>query len=198
MALSKTVIISNAISLLGHAPIITLDQPDDLTVSAEQAYDLLLPGALSANPWRFAVQIQQLSKSIEVPPTNTGWQSIYLLPADFLKTIRMHPQSYQYEFFESKKIYTNFSGDVAMEYVFEPDVSLLPPHFTNYFVYEIAAYLALSNAQRPDYYRALEQRRITALATAAAIDAQNRPQSPLASSPVLNNRHLGGLISNFD
>ena len=31
MALSKTVIISNALSLLGHAPIQELDEPDDLT-----------------------------------------------------------------------------------------------------------------------------------------------------------------------
>ncbi len=41
MAYTKTSIISLAVQILGHKPIITLDNADDLVISAEQAFDIL-------------------------------------------------------------------------------------------------------------------------------------------------------------
>lgn len=195
MANSKVAIISNAICLLGHKPIITLDNADDLTVSAEQAYDLLLPAVLSVGNWRFSVQIAQLSKSVEVPPNTSPWTAIYLLPAGYLKNVRLYPQNYNYEIYESNKIYCNWSGDVFMEYQFVPEVSQFTPSFTAYFIYEIAAYLCLSNAQNPSYYSVIEGRRQTALAMAAAADAQNRPNFSQVVFPVLSNREIGGVTN---
>ncbi len=192
MSITKTTIISNAISQLGHKPIQTLDNADDLVVSAEQAFDMLLPAVLSQSDWRFATQIAQLSKSVETPPTNTRWTTIYLLPANFLKNIRLYPHNYDYDIYENKKIYTNWTGIVHMEYVFEPDISKLTPSFVHYFTYEIAAYLALSNAQKTDFYSALEGKRSQALAMAAALDAQNRPNYSQATFPVLSNRNNFG------
>lgn len=196
MAQTKTLLISNAVCLLGHSPVVTLDDADDLVVSAEQAYNLLLPGVLSRNNWRFATQIQQLSESVETPPD--PWETIYLLPAGYLKLIRLYPQTYNYDIFENKKLYAKFSGEVYMEYIFEPDVSLLPPRFTEYFVYEIASYLALSNAQRPDYQQVLEQRRKEAFAMAAASEAQNRPQFSQATFPVLQKRFVSDIDNSTD
>jgi hypothetical protein len=65
---SKVNIISNAICMLGHAPIVSLTNQDSMVTAAEQAFDFLLPAVLSSNNWRFSCQIQQLSQSIEVPP----------------------------------------------------------------------------------------------------------------------------------
>jgi hypothetical protein len=192
--LSKTGIISNAVTLLGHKPIQTLDNADSLVVSAEQAYDLLLPSVLAGSNWRFAVQIQQLSLSVDTPVGNK-YKYIYELPADFIKTIRVEPNIYDWEIYENNKIYTNWNGEWFMEYVFLPDVTRMPMYFKNYFVYEIAAYLALSNAQRPDYYAPLEQRRVTEQARAAAADAQNRPNTSLVNIPVLAKREVAP--SNF-
>ena len=194
MAQSKASIVSNAITLLGHAPIVSLEGGDQLVVCAEQAFDLLLPGVLAQNNWRFATQIQQLSESVEVPPT--PWQTIYLLPAGWLKTIRTYPNYYVWDIYENSKIYAQYQGVWYMEYVFVPDVSKLPAHFVHYFVYEIAAYLALSSAQRPDFYAPLEAKRVAAFAMCAAVEAQNRPQFSQATFPVLNNRMLGTIISN--
>jgi len=194
MAQSKVNMISNAIALLGHAPISSLTNGDQMVVAAEQAFDMLLPAILAQNNWRFATQIQQLSESVEVPPI--PWQTIYLLPAGWLKTIRVYPNIYVWDIYENSKVYAQYSGEWFMEYVFQPDISKLPPHFVQYFVYEIAAYLALSSAQRPDFYAPLEAKRTTAYAMCAAVEAQNRPQFTQATFPVLNNRMLGTIIGN--
>lgn len=194
MATSKVSIVSNAISQLGHAPIVSFDGGDQMVVAAEQAFDMLYPGVLAQNNWRFACQIQQLSESIEVPPE--PWFAIYLLPADWLKTIRVYPNNYVWEIYENSKIYAQFQGKFFMEYIFQPDISKLPAHFVQYFVYEIAAYLALSSAQRADYYDRIEAKRKEAFAMCAAVEAQNRPQFTQATFPVLDNRQLGTIIGN--
>ena len=194
MAQSKVSIISNAITLLGHAPITSLTNGDNMVVAAEQAFDMLLPGTLSTNNWRFATQIQQLSESVETAPE--PWKTIYLLPAGWLKTLRVYPNVYVWDIYENSKIYAQYQGEWYMEYIFMPDVSKLPAHFVQYFCYEIAAYLALSNAQKPEYYDRLEAKRTTSFAMCAAIEAQNRPQFTQATFPVLNNRYLGGIIGN--
>lgn len=195
MAQTKVTIISNAITLLGHTPIVSLDAGDSMVVSAEQAYDLLLPSVLSSNNWRFAVTSQQLSQSIETAPF--PWKTVYLLPANWLKTIRVIPNIYVWDIYENSKIYAQYSGVWYMDYVFQPDLTqLLPAHFATYFVYEIAAYLALSSAQRPDLYAPLEAKRIAAFGMCAAIEAQNRPNFSLATFPAIKQRNIGTIIGN--
>lgn len=182
--------------LLGHKPIITLDNPDDLTIAAEQSFDILLPSVLSTGNWRFSMQIQQLSLSPIIPPKDTNWQNVYYLPAGYLKNIRIIPNNYVYEIYSGGLIYCNWGTltPVFMEFAFLPALSQIPMVFINYFIYEIAAFLALSNAQKADYYQVLEQKRITQLAIAAATDAQNRPQFSQVDIPVLNRRNITGII----
>ena len=196
MAYSKTTIVSLAVMLLGHKPIQTLDNADDLVTSAEQAFDILLPSVLSTCNWRFAIQIQQLSLSPEVPPLLTNFQNIYYLPAGYLKNIRIIPNNYVYEIYTNSQIWCNWGTETAvfMEYAFLPPISQLPASFVHYFIYEIAAFLALSSAQKPDYYQTLEAKRISQLAVAAAADAQNRPQSSQVDIPMLNRRNITGII----
>lgn len=198
MALTKPVIISNALAQLGHKPIQTLDNPDELTVAAEQAYDMLLPSVLSSGNWRFAVQIAQLSRLVETPPSGSPWTTVYQLPSGYLSNIRVYPQNYAYEIYNNNRIYSNWYGDIWMEYTYLVDPAHLPAHFVNYFVYEIAAYLALSNAQKPEFYSVLEQKRITQLAMASATDAKNRPNFSQVDFPVLSNRYIGGVIGNVN
>jgi hypothetical protein len=182
--------------LLGHKPIITLDNADDLVISASQAFDVLLPSVLSTGNWRFSMQIQQLSLSPIIPPTQIGWTNVYYLPSGFLKNIRVIPQNYVYEIYAGGLIYTNWGTQtpIYMEYAFLPDVSQLPQYFINYFIYEIASFLALSSAQKPDFYSVLEAKRIYQLAVAAATDAQNRPQFSQVDIPMLNKRNITGVI----
>ena len=136
MAYSKTSIISLAVTLLGHSPIQTLDNQDDLVTVAEQAFDMLLPSILSTGNWRFAIQIQQLVLSTEIPPLQTNWQNIYLLPAGYLKNIRIIPQNYNYEIYTNNQIWCNWGtmSPVFMEFAYLPPLNQLPDYFVNYFI----------------------------------------------------------------
>lgn len=182
--------------LLGHKPIITLDNADDLVIAAEQAFDILLPSVLGTGNWRFAIQIQQLVLSSQVPPPQTNFNQIYLLPAGYLKNVRIIPQNYVYEIYSNSQIWCNWGvqSPVYMEYAYLPAIASIPAIFVNYFIYEIATFLALANAQKPDYFAALEAKRVSQWAVAAASDAANRPQSNQVNIPVLDKRNITGVI----
>lgn len=194
MAITKTQIISLAVMELGHAAVQSLIDGDDMVVAAEQFFDMKLPAVLAAGNWRFATQIQTLSQSAITPPY--PWQYAYLLPAGFLKMLRIFPNIYDWDIYTNQFIYTTFNGTIQMEYTFQPDVSMLPNYFADYFVYEISAALALSTAQNTQFYSALEAKRIQMQALANAIDSQNRPNFSQTSIPMLNQRYIGGYIGN--
>lgn len=189
MAMTKTKIIQNIMSVLGHKPVIDLDNPNELVVAIELAYDLLVPAAFEGGSWRFATQIAQLSKLTEEPPV--FWKSVFLLPAGFLKLIRVHPQNYSFELFENKRLYTMWDGgEYFMEYIFQPDPSLWPSEFCMYIVYHIADFLALANAQKPEYVPVIKQNALQYKNQALASDNQNRPQNSQVDFPVLSQRHV--------
>lgn len=196
MAYTKTSIISLAVMLLGHKPIQTLDDADDMVIAAEQAFDILLPSVLGTGNWRFSMQIQQLTLSTEIPPPQTNWTQIYLLPPGYLKNIRIIPENYVYEIYSNNQIWCNWGTEspVFMEYAYLPNVATLTATFVNYFIYEIACFLCLSSAQKPDYFTALVAQKNMQWAIAAASDAQNRPQFTEWDIPMLSKRNITGII----
>lgn len=196
MAYSKTSIISLAVQIMGHKPIQTLDNADDMVIAAEQAFDILLPSVLGTGNWRFSMKIEQLVLSTQVPPIQTGWQNIYLLPAGYLKNIRIIPQNYNYEIYSNNQIWCNWGSQspVFMEFAYLPEIAQLPATFVNYFIYEIAGMLCLASAQKPEYYAAVMKQKDIQWAIAAAADSQNRPQFIEWEIPMLVNRQVTGII----
>jgi len=188
MSLTRVQIISAALMQLGHKPISSLSGGDQLVVAADQIYDVKITSVLSRSNWRFATQIQQLPVLAETPPSQ--WETTYGLPAGFLKTIRLYPNIYDWDIYANQKIYSLYTGDLYMEYIFLPDVSMFPAHFVDYFTYEISTELALSNAQKAEYYPLLNSARIQQQGLAMAIEAQNRPNFHQADIPVLNQRNV--------
>jgi len=190
MTASKTKIISYALTILGHKPIQDLNNPDSITLAAEQAYDVLMPESLETGSWRFAVQISQLSKLNETPPNR--WNYVYSLPAGYLKMIRIYPQNYDYEVYENRRIYSNWGGETPMymEYVFKPDESLFPFYFQNLIGHMVADHLALSSAQSPDYVSVIRKKLLVVESKAKAADSQNRPNFSQVDFPVLNRRGI--------
>ena len=188
MALTKVQIVSQALMKLGHKPISSLSGGDALVTAADSVYDFKITSVLSRSNWRFAVQIQQLSQLAEAPPSQ--WKTAYQLPAGFIKTIRLWPNIYEWDIYANQKIYTQYAGALSMEYVFLPDVSLWPQYFSDYFAAEVATALALSNAQKAEYYPLLNQERLQLQGLAMAIDAQNRPNSSQVDIPMLTKRDV--------
>jgi hypothetical protein len=189
MALSKTEIISNAITLLGNKPILSLEGQGDMVAAAAQAFDMLLPAKLSEGFWRFATTYTMLNQIQDlIIPSQMNWLYAYELPDDYLEMVRLHPQNYNFEIFENNVMYSNVLSPQYIEYVRLVDPDDLPPYFVHYFVYELALYLCLSSATSATYYAALKPERDFTLGLAMAKDAQNRPQSPMASMPVISGR----------
>ncbi len=188
MAMTKVQIISNAVTLLGNKPILSLNGQGDMVDAAEQAFDFLLPSKLSEGFWRFATTYAQLSQIVIVIPQQMNWLYAYQLPGDYLKLVRLHPQNYDFEIFQGNTLYSNIASTQYIEYIREVEITALPQYFTHYFVYELALYLCLSTANSAQYYSVLKPERDYTMGVAMANDAQNRPQSELASSPIISNR----------
>lgn len=193
--ITKLNIINNALMQLGHAPVASLIDQDELVVSAETIFDSILPSILSQGGWRFATKVEQLSQLVETPPK--PYLYVYALPSGWLKTLSVWPNTYDWDIFHGNKIYTFNEGEWYMQFIYQPDVSALPYYFTDYFAHEIAARLCLSNAEKTDYTAAINSERNRLLAIAHAVDTQNRPQFTQVDFPVIGKRYIGGIYSNI-
>jgi hypothetical protein len=192
MPLTKVQVISNVVTIMGKKVLITLENQGDLVTAAEQAFDFLFQSTLSIGFWRFATRIQQLSRLAQTP-VGGYWNYAYQLPSDYLEMVHLWPQTYDWEIYENHKIYSNYNDSgqpLYIEYVFMPVITNVPDYFWYYFVYEIALYLCLSNAQMVQYYNALLPIRDRNYGIALAKDAQNRPQTPLQSRPIISRRYV--------
>jgi hypothetical protein len=189
MALTKVQVISNALTMIGKGPIIALGV-DQTSSAAEQAFDFLFTSDISKNQWRFASKIVQLSALDETLPTILNWRYIYQLPGDYLSLIRLYPNIRRFEIYEDNTLYCN-SNVLWLEYVFQPNITKVPNYFWEYFACKLGAYLALSSAVNPQISTYLDGQAAMKKFEAMAIDAKNRPQSPIADAPIIANRFIG-------
>lgn len=197
MPMTKVQVISNSITIMGKKPIQSLMQQGELVTAAEQAFDFLLPSVLSVGFWRFATTIIQLAQSTSTP-IGGYWTFAYPLPSNYLKLVHPWPMFYDYEMYENNQMYTNFDDTnqpLYIEYIFMPVIQNIPDYFWYFFVYEIANYLCLSNAQSVQYTQVLKPQRDQNYGIALAADAQNRPQTPLQSRPMIQRRYVSTFAS---
>lgn len=111
MAKTKLQVVSMSLQKLGQKPISALNNSSDIEISASAAFDFLLPAIIQRNSWRFAVKQDYLWISND-NPISSYWTYIFDLPSDYLKMIRLYPQSYSWEVYEESKIYANFGGPI--------------------------------------------------------------------------------------
>ncbi len=195
--MTKVQIISNALTILGKKPITSLVNQGDMVTAAEQAFDFLFPVRLSEGFWRFATKIVQLNQILPAP-VGGYWTYTYELPGDYLKLVHLWPHQYDYEMYAGGLMYSNYNNSgqpLYLEYVFMPLVTQCPDYFWGYFVYELASYMALSNAQSVQYADFLQPIMGLEMAKAMAADAQNRPQTTLQSAPMISRRYVSTFAS---
>lgn len=197
MPLSKVQVISNALTILGKKPVLTLNNPDPLTTAMEQAFDFLYQAALESGFWCFAKTIVELNLLTQTP-IGGYYMYAYQLPANFRKLVHLWPQQYDWDIYQNNQLYANFNNSgqpLYLEYIFQVDYALVPNYFWKYFVYELAMYGALSNAQSVQYHQALLPIRDKEFGVALAMDNQNRPQTPLVSKPMITRRFVSTFAS---
>jgi len=110
MTMTKVQVVSMAIQMLGQRGITLINNQSDIVNSASFAFDMLLPTIIQRGAWRFATKLDYLWISSN-NPILTYWTYIFDLPADYLKMIRLYPQSYAWEVY-GNQIYSNFGGPI--------------------------------------------------------------------------------------
>ena len=176
---SKIDIISNALVLVGHGPISSLD-PDQgagATVGAA-LYKTHLDYMLSTTYWRFSMKQQSLNR-LTAPPLN-NWQFAFQLPTDLITLYRVDPRA-DYQLFENM-LFTN-QNEISADYSFRVDDTALPSYFVMAFQYKLAADFAISvtnDIQKNQLYEAKYTRE---LALAMAADARNHPAVAIVDQP---------------
>lgn len=194
MPYTKIEIISQSVTLLGHAPITTLETAGTIGQVFNNRFDLILESELKKYGWRFCVKVASLSRLTE----STGiddYSYQYNLPSDFLSIVQFYPNTSDYKIF-GNKIFANFSEstDVKIEYRAKINVLDLPSHFVNYFVYRLAEQYALAVPQFSSYVQLMNQYAEKELGRSLAADAQDNPASFIKSSPFIEARYSNSSI----
>ena len=188
MAFTRIRIISAALTALGKGPVNDIATAGEFGDAADIAYDLLYPSLLSSDNWRFNVAIRQLSVLVNSPPVDE-WRFALQLPSDYLSLVRTYPLINDFQIFEDR-MFTN-TDNIKLEYRFEPNESLLPAYFVEYFVYSLAEFLALAVALQESYAKEMAAKREIAYSKALFTDGQSHPNRAVVSSPFVAVRFGG-------
>lgn len=158
--MASSVEISNrALSILGEARIVSMDDNNKAARAMKARFDILRDAELEAHAWRFAVKRTTLAASVDVPPW--GYSYIYDRPTDDLRPLRVGNSNVNsltlgvqyeasgyvsdglYEIVEGR-IQTNQSAPLNYEYIARiTDTG----QFSSLFVEALAARLAADAAE---------------------------------------------------
>jgi len=169
---------SNALLLIGHGTISSFTEGSAGSRVASNLYDTTYENLLTLSRWRFATAKRDLGRLVDTPLNE--WTYAYQLPADYLVAIKVYPQS-DYEIYEDK-LYSNLT-EVALDFVFKPDESMLPPWFVKTMEYALASQFAIpitDNSTKAEEYRVQYEAQYK---KARFVDAQARPNDAIVHSP---------------
>jgi hypothetical protein len=182
---SKIQMISNALVLLGDAPIADLSGNGAGSVAGANLYESAYTGLLSNHRWRFATKYQELTKLAASPDTD-DYKYQYQLPSDYLLLIKVSAIR-DFEIY-GDKIYSN-TNHMKLDYIYRVDEDNLPPYFQLTMQFMLASLLAIpvtGNSTRADEYRLQYEAQ---LKRAKFQDASSRPNQPIQHSPFVQVRY---------
>ena len=183
---SKIDLISSALVLIGDTPINNLTGNNRFQQVANALYDGIIENELSKHRWGFARAKAQLSLTTDTPIDN-DYRSIYQLPSDMLFLIKIRPNVQDYQIL-GDKLYSNLSGKVTADYIYNAPESEWPAYFAKLVEYALAIEFSVSIRDSSTIQQNLsvlyqEQARI-----ARFTDSQQHPQEPIAHRPFINVR----------
>ena len=182
---SKVSLISNALILLGDAPISSLTDPGAGAIAGGNLYESSYLNLLSIHRWRFAVKQAQLTR-LSATPLRDDYKYQYQLPSDFLYLINTSVFR-DYEIYEDK-LYAN-NKEVYIDYTYRVNEDKLPDYFIMTFQFFLASILAIpvtANSTRADIYRVQYEMQ---LKRAKFLDSSMRPNEAIQHKPFIEIRN---------
>ena len=182
-------ICSDALILLGAAPISSFTEGSDSAQACDRLYPDLRDSLLSNYQWSWSVKKVQLNRLSTAPIDE--WKYAYQMPGDMLSGVLAlftstgigeNPVRYGWEVY-GDQLYTNFEK-VFIDYQGTIDESKMPNYFVRLLRTSLAAELAFTitdQISKSDYFRALaygspgESNRGGLMREAMNIDSRGKP-----------------------
>lgn len=184
---SKIDIISNALLLIGHGSISSLDPDQGAGATVGSAlYDTTVEYMLSTTYWRFSMKQQSLNRLTAVPLNN--WQYAFQLPTDMITLYRVDPRA-NYQLFEDN-LFTNVDT-LSADYSFRVADTALPIYFVMALQYKLAADFAIAITNDTQKNQLYEAKYREELMVAMGADAKNHPAVVIVDQPFTDVR-VGG------
>lgn len=180
---SSIQISSNALILLGHAPISSFDEPGAGPQAASNLYEQTYLSLLTTHRWRFATKKVQLARLSETPLNGFSYQ--FQLPSDLLYLIKKEV-GFDYEVY-GDKLFSNNQTE-SIDYIYRVNEDKLPPYFIKTFEFFLASQLAIpvvGNTSRAEYYQGQYEMQ---LRRAKFADSTQRPQDSFSYNPYVDVR----------
>lgn len=133
-------ICSNAMVLIGADAVVDFNDGTNESQIAAALYEGTVRAVLTEHRWSFATTQGQASKLLTSPRSRFKLQ--YELPAPILSIDRIDPSHIRYDLYASRKIYTDYDGEVWVEGVYRVDETVFPGYFREYLEYRLAAKFA--------------------------------------------------------
>lgn len=183
-----------AFNILNKSSVNDLTNSGVFADSANRAFEMLYPAAISSNAWRFATKIQLLNVLPEAPPI-PNWRYQMQIPSDYLAAVRVYPRV-TFQIYSNNIIYSN-TQNMQLEYRFLPDPSFCPAYFVNFFALDMAWWFASAVAQQPALASYLQSQRDSSLQVALFTDSQSHPNDAMTLNPIIQQRY-GGWYGQYD
>ena len=184
---SAVSICSNALLILGDAPVASFGEDNDRTRLITNLYEQKRDAVLRAHTWNCAQKRVVLSPDLVAPAF--GWSYAFTIPGDWLRTLSIGTEGDRdpYEM-EGRKILMD-SNICLLRYIFRNDVeatwdTLLVDAMTEVMVATLAYAITKSSTQQA-YAQEIVQK---FLKGARAVDGQDNPPQTLGDFPLLQNR----------
>ena len=185
---SALTICSDALILLGAAPISSFNEGTDEANTCDRLYPDVRDATLQMYPWSFSFKKVQLARTLNTPVNE--WKYEYQLPSDRIgppravfnsTSVGARPNTY-WEIY-GDKILTN-EETIVIDYQFSVSESAMPVYFVQLLKYQMAWHLAepiTDQVSKTEYWKAVamgspgENNRGGYFRTAAGIDGQGSP-----------------------
>jgi len=180
MAITKTSIINKALTLVGAAPVTSIDDDTNNARVLSRVYEIALRSILSESKWNFATTRANLSLlSVTLPWYDTGENIVYQKPADMIRIFSVNSPTAVWR--EEGDYIISDTSSLGVRYVYYLDnPSKYPGYFVDAFVDKLAsdiAYQIVNSATLGEKY--LLKYEQVSLPKACSSDAQSGVQQTL-------------------